>query len=236
MPQTPPRRLGERLLRLLPPARRSLDQVPVYAEAWERANEQVMRSPPGTAPLWVVLGDSTAQAVGTAGIEHGYVARVRRLLERRDGADWQVLNLSRSGAVVADVLALQLPRLAELTPAGIRPRLVSAVVGGNDLRRTPLPELLHQLGQLVQALPPGALVATLPRGLKEDKARVANALLRERAAARGLLLADLWARTGPPWRGKFADGLHPNAVGLTDWVEALRDALGLPPEEPLPAR
>jgi len=234
--QPPRRRFGERLVRLLPPVRRSLDQVPVYAEAWERANEQVMRSPPGTAPLWVVLGDSTAQAVGTAGIEHGYVARVRRLLERRDGADWQVLNLSRSGAVVADVLGLQLPRLAELTPAGIRPRLVSAVVGGNDLRRTPLPELLHQLGQLVQQLPPGALVATLPRGLKEDKARVANALLRERAAAHGLLLADLWDRTGPPWRGKFADGLHPNAVGLTDWVEALRDALGLPAEELLPAR
>jgi len=236
VPQAPPRRLGERLLRLLPPVRRSLDQVPVYAEAWERANEQVLRSPPGTAPLWVVLGDSTAQAVGTAGIEHGYVARVRRLLERRDGADWQVLNLSRSGAVVADVLGVQLPRLAELGAAGVRPRLVSAVVGGNDLRRTPLPELLHRLGQLVEALPPGALVATLPRGLKEDKARVANALLRERAAARGLLLADLWARTGPPWRGKFAHRLHPNAVGLTDWVQAVREALGLPPEEPLAAR
>ena len=93
--------LGERVLRLAPPLRRSLDQVPRHAAAWQAAND-LARS--GDGPLWVVLGDSTAQAIGVArGIEHGYVARVRRLLEQRDGHPWRVANLSRSGAVVADV-------------------------------------------------------------------------------------------------------------------------------------
>lgn len=227
-------RLGARVLRLVPALRRSLDQVASYAVDWEQVNDGVLAA---VGPrLWAVLGDSTAQAVGTPGIDRGYVGRVQRLLELRDGEPWQVLNLSRSGAVVADVLDVQLPTLARL---GVTPALVTAVIGGNDLRRTPEADLLARLTALVQALPAGAVVATMPRGLKEAKARAANALLRAQAPARGLLLADLWAHTGPPWRGRYADGLHPNEVGLAGWVAALGGALGLDAEaDPpsLPAR
>lgn len=214
--------LSRAVLRLIPPFRRSLDQVPAYAEQWKAANE-LARSSDG--PLWVVLGDSTAQAIGVArGIEHGYVGRVRRLLELRDGSPWRVLNLSRSGAVLADVLADQLP----LAPAGAD--LVTCVVGGNDLRRTPPDQLYADVRAVVTALPDGALMATMPRGLKEAKAVQVNALLRELAGDRTLTLADLWSWTGPPWRGKYADGLHPNEAGLTGWVRALSDAIGLPAE------
>ena len=216
--------LGERLLRVVPALRRSLDQIPVHAAAWEAANA---RSLQGAGPLWVVLGDSTAQAIGVArGIEHGYVGRVRRLLEERDGVPWRVVNLSRSGAVVADVLSVQLPAMATLPT----PDLVSCVVGGNDLRRTPLPQLLDDLEALVAALPAGAVLGNLPKGLREAKAVQANTLLTRLAATRGVRVADLWTRTGPPWRGKYADGLHPNEEGLAEWVAALGDALGLPAE------
>lgn len=216
--------VGARLLRLVPALRRSIDQVPAYASLWESANARALEL---RAPLWVVLGDSTAQAIGVAaGIEHGYVGRVQHLLEQRDGAPWRVVNLSRSGAVLADVLREQLPSLSALpTPA-----LVTCVVGGNDLRRTPLPALLDDVRSVVKALPEGALVASMPRGLRETKAAAANALLRDLATARGLPVADLWSHTGPPWRGKYADGLHPNAAGLTDWVAALAEALALPGE------
>lgn len=218
--------LGARVLRLVPPLRRSLDQVPRHAAAWEQANTEALQS---TGPLWVVLGDSTAQAVGVErGIEHGYVGRVRRLLEARDGGPWRVVNLSRSGAVIADVLDTQLPALADGPP----PDLVTCVIGGNDLRRTPQPELLARLEQLVAALPAGAVVGNLPRGLKEAKAVRANALLADLAPVRGLTVADLWSHTGPPWRGKYADGLHPNEKGLAEWVAAIGAALGLPPECP----
>lgn len=232
--EVPHRGWGERLLRLVPPVRRSLDEVPAHAAAWDRANAALLERGPGSAPCWLVLGDSTAQAVGLRDIADGYVGRTRRLLEQRDGTAWEVLNLSRSGAVVGDVLERQLPRLHGLLAGGWRPRLVSAAVGGNDLRKTSQPVLLQQLPRLVAALPARAAVATLPRGLREPRAREANTLLREQAAARDLVLVDLWATTGPPWRGKYADGLHPGPAGVTEWVRAFALALDLPAEDDPP--
>lgn len=221
---------GEYLLRALPPLRRSLDQVVAHAAEWERRTADVLAGPRSGDPLWVVLGDSVAQGVGVASVDDGYVGRVARLLAQHDGRSWRVLNLSRSGAVVADVLEVQLPRLRALQADGWHADLVTAVVGGNDLRRTPLDRLLAQVPALVAGLPDGAAVATFPRGIKPARAQAANVLLRRLAAERGLPVVDLWEATAPPFRGKYADGLHPNEAGLTDWVAALAEALGLPPE------
>ena len=221
---------GEPLLRLVPPLRRSLDQVVRHAATWDLANAQVLADGPAGGPTWVVVGDSTAQGVGVEDVADGWVRRVQRLLEERDGHPWRVLNLSRSGAVLSDALETQLPRLAALEQQGWEPALVTAVLGGNDLRRTPLPVLLTRLGLLLHRLPDGAAVASFPRGLREPRARAANLLLTRVASERGLPVIDLWSATGPPWRGKYADGLHPNAAGLTDWVRAVAAALALPPE------
>ena len=223
---------GGFLLRALPPLRRSLDQVVAHAAEWERRNAALLADPSADGPLWAVLGDSTAQGVGLASVDEGYVGRVRRLLEQRDGR----LNLSRSGAVIADLLDVQLPRLSGLQGAGWRPDLVSAVAGGNDLRRTPLEQLLAAVPALIAAVPPGTVVATFPQGLKPARARAANAVLRRLAAERALPVVDLWRATAPPFRGKYADGLHPNAVGVTDWVAAFADALALPAELDPPRR
>ncbi len=57
------------------------------------------------------------------------------------------------------------------------------------------------------------------------------------AAAAGLLVADVWARTGPPWQGKLAsDGFHPGARGYADWAAAFAEVLdvALPPRSPDP--
>ncbi|HEU0104181.1 MAG TPA: SGNH/GDSL hydrolase family protein [Mycobacteriales bacterium] len=221
---------GGFLLRAVPAVRRSLDQVVAHAAEWERRGADLLAGPPAGDPLWVVLGDSTAQGVGLPDPDEGYVGRVRRLLEQRDGCPWRVLNLSRSGAVLDDLLRVQLPRLAALSGQGWQPDLVSAVVGGNDLRRTPLPRLLGAVPAYVSSVPEGTVVATLPQGIKPARARATNALLERLAAERGLPVVDLWSATGPPWRGKYADGLHPNAAGVTDWVAAFARTLRLPPE------
>ncbi len=198
-------------------------QVARYAAQWEEANR---RAQSGAGPLWVVLGDSTAQGIGAPSVDDGYVGQLRRALD--DGADrpWRVLNLSRSGARAADVLERQLPSLDALPSP---PDLVTCAIGANDIvHRTPLPQLEEQLRAIIARLPPRAVIATVPQGLNRGRTEAANRVIQEGAPAAGLLVADVWARTGPPWKGKLAeDGFHPGALGYADWAAAFAEALGL---------
>jgi acyl-CoA thioesterase I len=227
-----PAMLG-RLLARLPAVARTADQVTAYAAAWEAASAQDRDR---TGPLWVVLGDSAAQGVGASAHDRGYVGQVRRRLEASEQVPWRVVNLARSGARTADVVDVQLPKLVR---DDLRPDLVTAIVGGNDAVHTPPGAWLADLERLVEALPRGlrrgTVIGTVARGFREGKVRPVNARIRELAAENGLLLADLWSTTGPPWRGKYADGFHPNDRGYREWADALATALALTPRQP-PAR
>ena len=103
--------------------------------------------------------------------------------------------------------------------------LVTAVVGGNDALRSKEADWLRATEDLCAALPPGAVVSTTARGVFERKTRRVNQVVRARAAERGLRVADLWAHTGPPYRGLYADGFHPNDRGYLQWADALSVAL-----------
>jgi lysophospholipase L1-like esterase len=199
-------------------------QVAPYARLWDEANALALDT---AGPLWVVLGDSTAQGIGAPSYDQGYVGQLRQLLDAERGGDgpWRVLNWSRSGAKSDDVLEVQLPRLEALEGA---PDLVSCAIGANDLVPTPLDVLVARLREILGRLPTGAVVATLPQGLRPAKAIAVNEVIRAEAPAAGLLVADVWARTGPPWRGKYAsDAFHPGALGYADWAAAFAEALGL---------
>ena len=218
---------------VLPGVRRVHAQVARYARSWDAANTAALAGP---GPLWVVLGDSTAQGIGASSYEDGYVGQLHTMLDeqRPEHGPWRVLNLSRSGARTADVLAVQLPRLESL-PGDRPPELVTCAIGANDLIPTPLDQLLRQLREVIARLPKGAVIATLPQGFRPRRAVVVNDMIRSEAPAAGLLVADVWARTGPPWRGKFAsDGFHPAALGYADWAAAFADALGLSAGSKLP--
>ena len=111
--------------------------------------------------------------------------------------------------------------------AGLQPALVTALVGGNDALHTSYEQWAADVRDLCAALPPGAVVGTVARGVFERKTRRVNDVLRACAAEHGLLVADLWAHTGPPYRGLYADGFHPNDRGYLQWADALSEALGL---------
>src|ERR1700736_5683590 len=81
-----------------------------FADHWQAHNERVLRTAQD-GPLWVVLGDSTAQGLGAPSPEYGYVGQALGALRRRTGLPWQVLNLSASGSLIRDVLHHQLPPL-----------------------------------------------------------------------------------------------------------------------------
>jgi len=222
-----------RLARLLHPGLRQVHaQVARYAAEWEQANA---RAQAGGGRLWVVLGDSTAQGIGAPAWNEGYVGQLLAGLDRGAERPWRVLNLSKSGARTADVLDRQLPALHALAAA---PDLVTCSIGANDIvGRVPIPIFEARLRAILARLPPGAIVATVPQGLNRARTDAANRLIRAEAPAAGLVVADVWAHTGPPWHGKLAaDGFHPGALGYADWAaafaEVLPDALGPRPVEP----
>ncbi len=202
---------------LRPVMRKTYAQMDRYALDWAAANERVAET---EGPLWVVLGDSAAQGVGTPAHDRGYVGVIRQRLTARTGQPWRVLNLSRSGARTREVLEVQWPLVKELAPD-----LLTSLIGGNDAVWTPLDDWLRDIDDLTAALPKGAIVSTVSRGVRERKTRVANERIRERAAEHGLRLADVWWHTGPPYRGLYFDGFHPNEEGYLQWVEALDEAL-----------
>lgn len=216
--------LRRRAADLLPGAQGRRLQVVAHATAWKQANAEARA---GAGPLWAVLGDSTAQAIGATAHDRGYVGQLLAVLPEEAGVPWRVVNLSRSGARVADVLTEQLPALAEI--AG-EVSLVTCAVGANDLLPGRGRHLEGQVVALLRALPAGAVVATLPQGIRQARAEALNELIRAEAPRRGLRVADVWARSGPPWRDSFSsDHFHPNDTGYRRWAEAFAVALGLDP-------
>ena len=204
------------VVRRLPLFRQSFAQVELYRDAWTAANEAARAE---VGPLWVVLGDSAAQGVGATAHDRGYVGLVLGRL-RATGQPWQVLNLSRSGARTREVVDVQWP-----AAAGLGADLITAVIGGNDALRSKEDDWRRAVEDLCAALPAGAVVSTTARGVFERKTARVNAVVRSCADEHGLRVADLWAHTGPPYRGLYADGFHPNDRGYVQWADALWQAL-----------
>ena len=199
-----------------------------FADHWQAHNEQVLRTE-AAGPLWVVLGDSTAQGLGAPSPQYGYVGQALDTLRRQSGLPWQVLNLSASGSLIRDVLHHQLPRL----PASAD--LVTCGIGINDVLYTGPGKLFADLRALLAAVPDHTVVLDLPvpagyagllgRAGRPYLARI-NRTLHQVAASRGLPVAEVSAHFSPPWTGKFAsDCFHPSQDGYRDWTAALLAAV-----------
>ncbi len=191
------------------------------AHAWERANRDAVGR---TGPLWVALGDSMTQGIGTPGIEAGWVGQASRRL----GSPYRIVNFSRSGATVADVITSQLPALRTLAE---QPDLLTLLIGSNDLmgqERSVLPE---RFAELLDQLPRGTVVANLPNPTRT--ATAVNALLVRAAAGGAIVIADLTSSRPPSWRGRLAeDHFHPNAAGYASLADAFVEAIAHARTEP----
>jgi lysophospholipase L1-like esterase len=181
-------------------------------------------------PLWVVLGDSTAQGLGAPGPRGGYVGQTLYELRRTTGRHWQVLNLSVSGALTRDVIADQIPRLD-----GQHPDLVTCGAGVNDIMYSSPGKLFGDLRTLLAAVPEDTVMLDLPllTGFWGIVGRMSvpyitriNRVIREVATERSLRVAEVSRHFIPPWAGKFSvDNFHPSQDGYRDWSRALAEAL-----------
>jgi lysophospholipase L1-like esterase len=208
-----------RVTRFLPGVARTAEQIERYADHWRRLALDALAA---DGPVLVVLGDSLAQGIGASDPDHGYVGGLRRHL-RVGSMPPPVLNLSRSGATIDDVTQVQLPALAA---SGVTGAVVVCTVGSNDLvRSVRLTRTRRSLAGLLDAVPAGTVMATLPaRG--SLAAKVVNRRLRVEAGQRGLVVADVNAHLRT-WRGhQAADRFHPNDAGYRCWVDAFVAVLG----------
>jgi len=187
-----------------------------YAEYWS-----VPRGEPDGL-LYVALGDSAAQGIGASTPARGYVGLLADRLRSRTGQPVQVINLSRSGATLRDVLTGQVPQLAAL-----QPDVVSVAVGGNDMLHPATGAFHDDVAELLRQLPPGTLVADVPYFMhghwERDADRAARDLARQTRAA-GLVAVPLHAalqRLG--WKAMAthfaADWFHPNDRGHRVWAD-----------------
>lgn len=202
-----------------------------YARYWQAHNDRVAGQ---DGPLWVVLGDSTAQGLGAPSPDGGYVGQVLAGLRQSTRLPWRVLNLSVSGSLIRDVIQAQLPSLPDRPD---RPALVTCGIGINDILYTGPGKLFADLRTLIAAVPDGTVLLDLPlpagcwgilgRASVPYVTRI-NRTLHQCAAARGLPVAEVSAHFQPPWTGKFAsDYFHPSQAGYRDWARALQAALPL---------
>ncbi len=174
--------------------------------------------------FYVALGDSVAQSVGASRPERGYVALLAQRLRKATGQPVEVVNLSRSGAVIADVLDRQIPALLAL---GRTPDLVTVAIGGNDVRSYDSAAFAAEARQMMLGLPAGTFVADAPyfmHGRWEEHAEQAARALTDGARAQGLHAVPLHeALREEGWKAMLtqfaADWFHPNDRGHRVWAD-----------------
>lgn len=206
--------------RFLPGFAATADQISRYAEYWHSLAREAITA---GQPTLVALGDSLTQGIGASRPSAGYVGRLVEKLAT-NGVQPNVLNLSRSGATMENVLDVQLPALHH---SDVDAAWVVCTVGSNDLLRSPrLGRTWRTAENLVGALPQNTVLATVPaRG--SLLAKLLNRQLVRASTHHAVVVADINARL-TTWRGlRAGDRFHPNDAGYELWVEAFCDHLAL---------
>jgi lysophospholipase L1-like esterase len=192
------------------------------------------------APVRIaVLGDSLALGTGASRADGGFIfPAFRRLLQQRPGS--RLDNFAIGGATTADVLRLQVPRLA-----GTSYDIAIVCAGGNDVvRLTPLRDFTRTYEALLrrmQSLAPHAHIVCC--GVPDvgaspifssDHAAIAKASARDNAAVRsaasraGAAFVDLYGRSRSMHdtaRLLSNDRFHPSDRGYALFSAALSDVI-----------
>ena len=224
-------------LRRHPALAAALAVVLVLAAVWAVKLALVARSVGANAAYWseprgetggllyVALGDSAAQGIGASDPDNGYVGLIAQRLRETTGGPVEVVNLSKSGARIRDVLDTQLPGLESL---GREPDVVTVAIGGNDIRAYDQATFAAEADRLTASLPKGAYVADAPYFMhgrwQRDAARAAD-LLTASATREGLRPVPLHeALKAQGWQAMLtqfaADWFHPNDRGHRVWADA----------------
>ncbi len=195
--------------------------VSTYRRYWLRKAQQ-----PGEF-TYVALGDSAAQGVGATSPMRGYVGLLSKRIQAKTGKTVRIVNLSVSGATVADCLAKQIPQLKD-----IKPDLVTIECGANDVKRGRPDEFRKQFAELLTHLPAGTYVSNMPLfnsrpGSTQTAKEHSDIIAGELAKYPDLTLVDLQKQTSEHQSifGFAPDGFHPNNLSYKNWDQAFWDQI-----------
>tara|TARA_B100000700_G_C14910818_1_gene792163 strand:- start:342 stop:1067 length:726 start_codon:yes stop_codon:yes gene_type:complete len=174
------------------------------AEFWDSWNNESLTH---EGPLWVALGDSVTQGIGSSNPESGYVSIVLNRLRKRSGMNWRVVNLSMSGGRFSDVTTYQLPTMRN---ADLRPDLVTAIIGSNDVMwRRHKGNISRDAREMLKVLPTGTFLSKVSRSRKKGRRALINSAFNESAHDEKIHLFNSW--NWPTGEGMWAeDRFHPN--------------------------
>lgn len=187
-----------------------------FAEYWQ---EQAVK--PGEF-VYVALGDSVAQGLGASQPANGYVGQIATIIGNQTGKRVRIINLSRTGAKVQDVINQQLPQLKKY-----KPDLVTLDIGANDMGSFEQDRFFRQYKALAEALPANAIVANVPyaggRSTFNRNASQANATIKTLAPGNDLRIVDIYSALAPRQSPLIyaPDFYHPSDRGYEIWTTTM---------------
>ena len=157
--------------RFVPGIRAVTDQIVPYTHWWDRQNHEALDA---EGHCWPWSAIRPPIGIGASAPQHSYAGQLRGSSTTTTTGDgrWRVLNLGQSGARVRDATRNQLPHLVDLEPD-----LVICCIGTNDVVWELTLSLGRQLRSLMETLPAGAMVATVPG--RSVRGRAANRAIHD---------------------------------------------------------
>ena len=193
-----------------------------YKAKWQKITAK--QTPEGSL-VFIVLGDSTAQGLGSRRIGLSYPYRVADWLQKQTAKPVAIKNLSVSGATISDVVRVQLPQLQMQDI----PNIVSISVGANDIAHFTAEKFEADMRTLLSALPKETYVATVPHfsgrhASLEWKVIEANKIIVRLASGTNHHIVDIHAATSA-MKGiglHAADMYHPSTKAYSYWAFAFQ--------------
>ena len=193
-------------------------RVGLYKTSWQNIT---VKPTPKDALVYIVLGDSTAQGIGSNQLTSSYPYRTAKWLHKQTGRQVAIKNFSVSGATVADVVRGQLPKM-QMSDI---PNIVTVSVGSNDIAKFVAERYEADMRTLLSALPKETYFALIPtfsgRHSKLDwRVQEANKITARLLVATNHHLVDIYSATGA-MKGlglHAADLYHPSTKAYKTWA------------------
>lgn len=207
-------------------------QLARYRAYWHRHNQITLSNSRVENIRYYALGDSTAQGVGATSPEKSYPVLVAKEINRRNGRDVELINLSKSGATVADALSEQIPIIKSL---GVeRDDIVTIEIGANDMKTFDPAKFEREMNELMSNLPKQTVISDVPsfagsiNKKYERNVLEANEIIRRLVDTHGLQRALLYDRVAANHGLSIfaADLFHPSNKGYREnWARAFIEQL-----------